>query len=127
MQALSQENILSPPKGSPFAVGDAICSAEECARALHGEARDRSQPGDEKGAKTFSQSQDCPCITGGDTQLHSRDLLPHLQGEKMFPHCLISHQPLKPGLDAQIYEHSKGGAWGRTKHRVGCPGVPTSP
>lgn len=107
MQALSQENILSPPKGSPFAVGDAICSAEECARALRGEARDRSQPGDKKGAKTFSQSQGCPCITGGHSQLHSRDLLPHLQvsfpqGEKMFPHCLISHQPLKPGVDAQI-------------------------
>lgn len=60
--------------------------------------------------KTFSQSQGCPCITGfpgEDTQFHSRDLLPRHQvsfpeGKKTFPHCLISHKPLKAGLDAQI-------------------------
>lgn len=88
-------------------VGDAICSAEECASALHG---DKSQTGVNKNnTKTFSQSQDCPCITGfpgEDTQFHSRDLLTlqvsFPEGEKMFPHRLISHQPLKARLDARI-------------------------
>lgn len=82
-------------------MGDAICSAVECASALHGDTGDRRQTGDKTNKKNYSQSQGCPCITGlpgEDTQLHSRDLLPHLQvsfpeGEKMFPHCLISHSP----------------------------------
>lgn len=59
---------------------------------------------------TFLQSQGCPSIPEfprQDTQLHSRNLLPHHQvsfpeGEKMLPHCLISQWPPKAALDAQI-------------------------